>query len=337
MKELFFVTIGRNEGERLKRCIESILTFCMKVVYVDSGSTDGSVEWARAKGCHVHELDSSRPFNMARARNAGFALGKKLWPECRFVHFLDGDCELLQDWAENALTFLKQHPEVAAVCGRRLEKYPENSVYNRMCDIEWNTPLGETRATGGDAIFRTETFEKVGGFNEELIAGEEPELCLRIRLQGGKIWRLPQDMSLHDANLLRFSQWWRRQMRGGFAAYDVWWRTNQLTQGKHALFADKIRSPILWITIYFLFLFAFILLSFLSVFLGLTILGILFVIILLQAIKIAVGIRSRARKFSWALEYGFLTLLAKIPQILGIIRAFLQLRKKQPAQIIEYK
>ncbi|MEX0303850.1 MAG: glycosyltransferase family 2 protein, partial [Leisingera sp.] len=108
-------------------------------------------------------------------------------------------------------------PQVAVACGRRRERFPEASVYNRLCDAEWDTPAGEAKACGGDALMRTEAVRSAGGYRENLIAGEEPELCLRLRQAGWQIWRLDAEMTLHDAEMLRFGQWWRRSRRAGHA------------------------------------------------------------------------------------------------------------------------
>ncbi len=59
------IVIGRNEGERLKRCLNSLRHDCPVMVYVDSGSTDGSVEFAESIGVKVVRLDLSTPFTMA--------------------------------------------------------------------------------------------------------------------------------------------------------------------------------------------------------------------------------------------------------------------------------
>jgi GT2 family glycosyltransferase len=57
----------------------------------------------------------------------------------------------------------------------------------------------------------------VGGFRDGLIAGEEPELCLRLREKGGEVWRIDAEMTLHDAAITEFGQWWRRTVRAGHA------------------------------------------------------------------------------------------------------------------------
>lgn len=211
------VVIGRNEGDRLRKCLSSVIGITGTVVYVDSGSTDGSVDMARTLGVAVVELNMSIPFTAARARNEGFMCLRKIAPDLTYVQFVDGDCEIGFGWIEKSVRFLDEHEEVAIVCGRRRERFPDRSVYNMLCNIEWDTPVGEARACGGDALMRIDAFESAGKFRDGMIAGEEPELCVRLRRIGWKIWRLNEEMTLHDAAITRFGQWWRRTQRCGHA------------------------------------------------------------------------------------------------------------------------
>ena len=211
------VVIGRNEGLRLERCLTSLAGSAQKVVYVDSGSTDGSVQMALRLGVEVVELDMTIPFTAARARNEGFACLQRSLPAMRYVQFVDGDCEIVGGWLPRAQAFLDTHPDVAVVCGRRRERFPQHSVYNLLCDFEWDTPVGEAKACGGDALMRADAFAEASGFRPGLIAGEEPELCVRLRGNGWKVWRLGEEMTLHDATMTRFGQWWQRTLRGGYA------------------------------------------------------------------------------------------------------------------------
>jgi len=217
------VAIGRNEGQRLGACLRSALSKVALVVYVDSGSTDGSLELARSIGADTVELDLSTPFTAARGRNEGFARLRQLAPDIEFVQFVDGDCEIVDGWLQRAEQELAAKPELAVVCGRRREQYPEATAYNRLCDIEWNTPVGEAKACGGDSMMRVSAFEQVGGFNSALIAGEEPELCVRLRQKGWKIERLDAEMTLHDAQMTGFEQWWKRSQRAGYAYAEGFW------------------------------------------------------------------------------------------------------------------
>src|SRR6266404_1026857 len=215
------VAIGRNEGERLIACLASIKSATNNVVYVDSGSTDGSAAAAERLGAFVINLDLTRPFTAARARNEGFTALKALKPDICFAQFIDGDCTLAQAWLDTAIGFMKQRKDVAVVSGRLRERHPTASVYNQLCDFEWDTPIGEAVACGGNALVRVEAFEAAGGFKPQMIAGEEPELCLRLRERGWKIWRLDAEMGLHDAAMTRFSQWWVRSVRFGYAMAEV--------------------------------------------------------------------------------------------------------------------
>lgn len=214
--EVASVVIGRNEGARLLACLASLAGRVQLVVYVDSGSTDGSVAVAQAGGASVVALDMSKPFTAARARNAGFARAREIAPQVAFVQFLDGDCEMAEGWLDTARAALLAEPDVAVVCGRRREKFPEATTWNRMIDREWAaTPPGEVRACGGDAMMRVSAFAAAGGFDPGLIAGEEPELCYRMRARGWRIRRLDAEMTRHDAALTRMSQWWQRARRTG--------------------------------------------------------------------------------------------------------------------------
>jgi glycosyltransferase involved in cell wall biosynthesis len=210
------VTIGRNEGDRLKRCLQS-LPPNVPIIYVDSGSTDRSDIWAQEFGAELIRLDPSSAFTAARARNAGFRRLMEVLPNTPFVQFIDGDCELAEGWPAAAIGFLQMYEDVAAVFGRRRERFPDRSIYNQLCDWEWDGPPGDALACGGDVMMRVSALQAVGGYRDSLIAGEEPELCVRLRAKRWRIVRLQVEMTLHDAAMTRFSQWWRRTRRSGYA------------------------------------------------------------------------------------------------------------------------
>jgi len=211
------VVIGRNEGQRLVNCLQSLVSNSEYIVYVDSGSSDNSVEEAKKLGVDVVSLDMNQPFTAARARNEGAKRLLSLYPTVNAIQFVDGDCEVQADWLGKAIKFLCENSDVAIVCGRRRERHPEQSIYNQLCDIEWDTPVGEAMACGGDALVRVEAYQQVNGYREDLIAGEEPEMCFRLRHEGWKIVRLDAEMTLHDAAMTKFSQWWKRTVRAGYA------------------------------------------------------------------------------------------------------------------------
>lgn len=217
LQDVGAVVIGRNEGAALRLCLNSVSTRVAAVVYVDSGSTDGSVAFAKGLGVEAIDLDTSVPFTAARARDTGLKRLLELKPDLTLVQFIDGDCEVNEGWLGSAHDALMADGKLAAVCGRRRERFPAATKYNRHCDMEWDTPVGEAKACGGDAMMRIEAYQQAGGFNTSLICGEEPELCIRIRAAGWTIQRLDAEMTLHDAKMTQFSQFWKRSVRGGWA------------------------------------------------------------------------------------------------------------------------
>jgi GT2 family glycosyltransferase len=220
MSDLGIVTIGRNEGERLCRCLNSLVGHRLPVVYVDSNSTDGSVELAHSLGVEVVELDLSRPVCVPRARNEGFERLCQVDPEVRFVQFVDGDCEMVEGWLDRGRQVLENRPDVALVTGRRRERFPDHSIYNRLADMEWDTPIGEIKVSHGDILIRVNAFRQVGGFSTSVLVGEDFDLCVRLRKAGWILLRIDAEMTLHDMAMTQFRQWWWRSVRSGYGYAD---------------------------------------------------------------------------------------------------------------------
>ncbi len=317
------VIIGRNEGERLVNCISTLANQACQLVYVDSGSTDDSVNSARKIGAEVVTLDMSIPFTAARARNEGFALLKSLYPHIEFVQFVDGDCEVRATWLERAIAFLDSHIEVAAVCGRRRERFPDKTIYNKLCDMEWNTPVGEAKACGGDVLMRVIAFEKAEGYRIDLIAGEEPELCVRFRAAGWKIWRLDEEMTLHDAAMTRFSQWWKRTMRAGHAFAEGAYLHGAPPE-KH--WVSEARRARIWGLIIPIIV------------LVLSMINIKWVLLLLiYPIQVARLALANPAKDASAWFSAFFLVLGKFPEMLGQIKFYQRLCGGKQGKLIEYK
>ena len=221
IENLGIVVIGRNEGERLARCFESIKKSGATIVYVDSGSTDKSIELAQELGIEAIALDPAQPFSAARARNEGVEYLQSLNRGIEFVQFIDGDCELFAEWLSAGLEYLQSNSQAVIVCGFLHERHPDASIYNRFCDLEWDTYVGDLYSCGGIFMVRLAAFKEVGGFNGAVIAGEEPELCKRLRANGGQVIRIAKDMAYHDSAMLHFSQWWMRGVRNGYGGMEI--------------------------------------------------------------------------------------------------------------------
>ena len=241
-----------------------------------------------------------------------------------YILFIDGDCTLALDWPATAMQFLDRHPAVAVACGWRTERFPERSVYNRLCGIEWNGPAGLVPSCGGDAVMRCEALNAVHGFREALICGEEPDLCLRLRRLGWAVVRLDAAMTVHDANLQHFGQWWQRNVRGGFAAAQAWSLHGSAPEragvrASLSIWGWALLAPLAallaWLTAQALPL-------------------LMLVPYPLQMLRIALRSGPSGQP-QWA--HGFFLVLGKFPQWLGQLRFLGQGIRRVPVALIEYK
>ncbi|MGF1469603.1 MAG: glycosyltransferase [Sandaracinaceae bacterium] len=323
------VLIGRNEGERLVRCLDSVCDGRRPVVYVDSGSSDGSVGEARRRGATVVDLDMSIPFSAARARNEGWRRLLADHPDAAYVQFVDGDCEVVEGWIEAAAEELDQHPSTVAVCGWRRERHPDRSAYNRVCDVEWRSgPTGPVLAFGGDVMIRADALQAVGGYDPSVIAAEDDELGVRLRkATGGELIRLDRDSTLHDADMHRLAQWWRRAQRCGHGYAQV----NHLHGAPpERYFRTNLRRTVLWGAVAPLTAVALTVPTF-----GLS--WVAFARYPLVALRTA--LRTRQKGFPWphAVAWGVSVSAAPFPEVIGAAKYHLDRLRGRSPEIIEYK
>lgn len=322
--DLGIVVIGRNEGDRLERCLRSVGQDVGSIVYVDSGSSDQSVATARQLGVSGVELDPAEPFTAAKARNAGLHRLVELQPEIRFVQFVDGDCELALNWLSEARRILCERNDVAVVCGRRRERFPDASIYNRLCDMEWDAPTGEVHACGGDATMRIAPLLQVGGYRASMIAGEEPELCTRLRKENWKILRTADEMTLHDAAIFRFGQWWRRSVRGGHAFAEAAWLHRE------ARSLRRVGSILLWALLLPVVAIA---LAWMTHGVSVALLPVGYTVLWLRVY----ATHRRRRESNDAALYATFVVIGKFAECCGIARFLTRKLLRQRGRIIEYK
>ncbi|MEQ9692728.1 glycosyltransferase [Shimia sp. SDUM112013] len=316
------VVIGRNEGQRLVACLASLSAQDVAIIYVDSGSTDNSIEEARKVGATVVDLDTSVPFTAARARNAGVdALREAGLPD--YIQFIDGDCSVESGWISHARLALDTHPEMGIVTGWRSEIYPTQSIYNDLCEFEWHRPAGDIEACGGDMMVRSTAFEQVGGFDPTVIAAEDDEFCVRVRAAGWRAHRLPQSMTRHDAAMTRFGQWWQRAVRSGHGFAQVGFlHPEYFVPERRRVWLFGAVLPLLFV-------------------LGLLFSGILTLAVLgayiLSYSRTVKGLTAQGLEPARARHHAVFLSLSKFPNFLGMMTFYWRRYKGRSMRIIEYK
>jgi len=331
--QLGLVVIGRNEGMRLVRCLASVASIPRRV-YVDSGSTDDSIGAARRAGVEVVELRIPPAFSAARARNAGLARLLELDPQLEFVQMVDGDCEVQPGWIEKALGVLRADEKLALVFGRLRERHPDRSIYNALCDDEWNVPPGEAAGVGGIALFRVAALREVDFYNPAMIAGEDTELAMRLRKRGWRLWRADAEMALHDAAMTRFSQWWKRTRRSGHGFGEMAFLH---PDARNPNWPRTVRSIVAWGGIMPAALLAAVLLALAVSPLWWPVAAALLLIWPVRMAQLALRQRRRGLPVRVATASGVLLMLGKVPQLLGLARFHLDRLRGRASQLVEYK
>jgi GT2 family glycosyltransferase len=333
MQSVGVIVIGRNEGERLRRCLSSLVDQVKVLVYVDSGSSDDSVKFAESIGASVVALDLTSPFTAARARNAGVELLSTISPGVDYLQFVDGDCELSPEWLQIAVKALEDCPEITAVAGRLHERHPEKSIFNRLGDLEWNQAgFGEVSALGGIFLIRKSAFDDVNGFDPSLPAGEEPELCARLISRGAHLVRLDQTMAWHDLGMTSFRQWWVRHSRNGYGGLNVTQRCG-ITYFKKGLLRARlwVSLPMIAITT------AWLTSVFLGISIGLVVGAAILMLLPAQLLRLVVRAALKGQPLNIAVPHAIFTMIANWPNVQGQLQYLKDSMLSKTMRLIEYK
>jgi len=215
MKELPFVSlvvIGRNEEKNLEHTFKAIGAIDyprekLEIIYVDSNSTDRSVEIARQHADAVYIEEHPLP-SAARGRNRGLVEARH-----DIVHFIDGDVRIAPGYLKKAVEILS-NPEIQAVSGLIRESCGRG--WSRLVSACWAAPkegIADSTATGG--TFKREPLLRVDGYDERLILGEETELGERFCSAGFTIWSTLQEMGVHDYGIHEFADFVRYLYKDG--------------------------------------------------------------------------------------------------------------------------
>lgn len=184
------VVIGRNEGGNLPRCFESIQKITRRIVFVDSNSSDRSVEIAQEYGIPVIVALDSNFYSAALGRMVGATKC-----ETSLIQFLDGDMELAPDWMPTAVRFMNDNLKAAVAHGFKREFKNENNLeeYTIKADQKnWRSDYLQ-----GAYLIKREVYQASGGLDPRFPGEEERDLYVRIHDLGHEVWYIHHLMSSH--------------------------------------------------------------------------------------------------------------------------------------------
>ena len=321
------VVIGRNEGDRLKRCLNSLKEKYPKVaaVYVDSLSGDNSLQTAKSMGYDSISIGNEVAPSAALGRNTGAQYLINKYPQLELIQFLDGDSEICENWLETSGNFLAVNQDIGIVSGVKSESDRNDSFFGQLNGVEWDSASGLTEAVPGDMMVRVSTFQLLGGFDNEIIAAEDDDLCLRAKKNGDLTYKLNAAMSIHYGGLTTIGQWLRRAIRTGYAYANLF----HINNGGY--FQKSLLSAIFWGAC-----FPFVFLTFLA---AQNFWLAVFCIAIYSTMIVKIASQPRIRKLSMphAITYGFLTMISKTAEAIGAGKYLSNLLLSSERKIIEYK
>ena len=222
MIELSVVLISKNQEWNIARLVESVLREtdslpAREIVLVDSASTDRTTEIAARYPIAVLKLRPEQRLTAAAGRYVGY---KQTTGD--LVLFLDGDMELCEGWLHEALDVMQSRSDVAVISGMIIDrpKPTHTSTAEDLEPLEMDTAGLDVPHGGGAAMYRRSVLERVGTFNPYLYSDEEPELCLRVRHAGYRVFRLPRPVVFHYSSPAEaFSTLFERRSRNLWLGY----------------------------------------------------------------------------------------------------------------------
>jgi len=204
MRSLAIVIIGKNEQLHIKKCLRSVISASkrlqdVEIVYVDSASTDRTIEIAASFPIKIIQLKPEWKLTSAAGRYLGY-----LNTTSKHILFVDGDTLLYKHWPEQAVQFLEDHPKAGGVAGILHEIFtaPDGSIQSlKKNRYKQKTGLILTKVFGGTACYKREAMLKAGSFNPHIRATPELELALRIRQKGYNLYKINKQMAITYAPL----------------------------------------------------------------------------------------------------------------------------------------
>jgi glycosyltransferase involved in cell wall biosynthesis len=186
----------------------------VEFIYVDNGSTDGSVDYLRGREREGIRLYSRKGDTIARMRNFGARQGTG-----QYLSFIDGDCSIPERYFEIAVSVLRATGAAATGCEVYLPDQP-HWIESAWHDLHYVGRDRDVRyLNSGNFFVSRSVFERVGGFREDLLSGEDPELGERLNAAGERIRACPEVQAIHLGNPKSIPQFYRRNVWHGLGMF----------------------------------------------------------------------------------------------------------------------
>jgi glycosyltransferase involved in cell wall biosynthesis len=211
------VTPLRNAKQYLPTTVPTVLeaartTGSVELIYVDNGSTDGSFEYLAAfPGIRVFQRENE---SIAAVRNYGARLARG-----EYLSFLDADCAISPNYFDEALEAIRISAAAATGFEVQLPADPHwiEATWHDLHaggsdrEVEW--------INSANFFISRETFERIGGFREDLLTGEDTEIGQRLIRHGGRLWAARRLAITHLGNPKTLRAFHRQKLWHGLGMF----------------------------------------------------------------------------------------------------------------------
>ncbi len=180
-----------NEEKNIGRLLESVRRQSydnLEIIVVDNYSKDETQEIVRRFTPHIYSASGER----SSQRNFGTQKGKG-----NYLFFLDADMEIEKGLIKEAVDLFQNYNYAALIIP---EKSQGEGFWARVKALEKECYVGDSKIEAV-RFFKKESFEKIGGFDENLIASEDWDLTNRLKKEGYKLGRANQKIIHHEGRL----------------------------------------------------------------------------------------------------------------------------------------
>ena len=186
------------------------------VIVIDNGSTDGSVDAISNQFYDYEIIELEENLGFSKGNNAGFKLVKR---KADYTIFLNNDTIVDANFVEPLINEMEVNSSVKQsapkiyyadqrdliwFAGGKISLWngyirhigirkKDSPLFSKLSEIDY--------ATGCCVCMRTEDFESIGMFDESFFMyGEDVDLSVRFRKQGGQIFFVPESIIWHKVS-----------------------------------------------------------------------------------------------------------------------------------------
>lgn len=257
---VLIIIVNWNRKDYLRTCLASALEQDydnFRVMFIDNGSSDGSVEFVRNNYPQVEIIALDKNYEFAKANNIG--IRKALAEGAQFIALLNNDTRVEKNWLSELVKVMGSSPKIG-ICASKILKMDNPKILDSTGHIfadgivrdrgsgevdrgQYDEQLEVGGACAGACLYRKEMLEKIGLFDESFgFNYEDAELSWRAYRWGWKARYVPQALVYH--------------LRGGSVKDNSQLQKELLyramlnlvkTIKRHATIKQKIRVTLLWI------------------------------------------------------------------------------------------